>query len=285
MMKYYSYPFLAKGLAFPFRINPNTGGTQLTEGNTDSVSVALQYIQERWTIREGIDYVANHVAEAISHILLTIPGEHDTLPEFGSRVLNIIFEPDTQEFRLTAKVYFETATDRWEKRAHIVDTQWYVEGVLVDQGRLPVFTRVDFIVKQVPGNLVKPYVSDRAARLQEYKAAIIDANGHDLYSRYYKQTALSRDNISYVRLRNRRGVFQPAQDDIFYRTVPTDTWLLISWHQYGDIRFWPIVARNFINDNTNESRGIMNILRDPESGIVLRLPSRSRLLNYLALNR
>jgi phage baseplate assembly protein W len=122
-MTAYNYPFLGRGLAFPFRVDPITGGAAITDGITDSASVALQYIQERWSIRENIDYVANHIAEAIAHILLTVPGEHDTLPEFGSRMLSIVFEPNSQEFRMTAKVYFETATARWEKRAKVVDTQ------------------------------------------------------------------------------------------------------------------------------------------------------------------
>lgn len=279
------YPFFGHGAAFPFRIDPSVGGIQITQGVTDSVSVALQYLQENWTIRENINYVANHIAEAIAHILLTIPKEHDTLPEFGSRVMNILFEPNTQEFRLTAKVYMETSTVRWEKRAKLEDTQWYVDGILVDRGELPCFSRVEFIVQQAPGNLVAPLVTDRQARLQEYPSAVIDKNSHDIYSRYYNRVPVSRDGCNYIRLRNCELKFNPAFDDMFYRVALLDTWLLVSWANYSDIRFWNIVAKNYINDRADHSRDILSACTEPQVGEVIRLPSKSRLLQRLAASR
>lgn len=276
------YPFFGSGAAFPFRVNPSTGGLQITDGVTDSVSVALQYIQESWTIREHIDYVANHIAESIAHILLTIPKEHDTLPEFGSRVLSIIFEPNTQEFRLIARTYIETASRRWEKRAYMTDTHWYVDGLLVDRGELPCFSRVEFIVEQAPGNLVSPLVTDRQARLQEYASAVIDRNGHDLYSRYYNRTVVNRDGNTYIRLRNRDFEFLPARDDTFYKVALLDTWLLASWAIYKDVRFWPIVSRGYVMDRETQSRDIMKVLSDPSVGEIIRVPSRNRLMQRLA---
>ena len=95
MLMYKSLPFMGSGIGFPFRLSSSTGGVVVTQGTTDSISVALQYLQDNWTIREDAAPSTNHIAEAIGHILLTRPTEHDTLPEFGSRLFFILFEPDT----------------------------------------------------------------------------------------------------------------------------------------------------------------------------------------------
>jgi len=279
-------PFFGRGVAFPFRIDDDTGGVVITDGNTDNVSVALQYLNERWTIREVTNENVNHIAESIAHILLTRPLEHDTLPEFGSNIFTILFEPNTEEFRLAADHYFNHSTERWEKRAKIpenVGTTWYFEGQLADQGILPLVCRVEFIIQQAEGNLVAPFVTPRQARAQEYPLGSVDRGGHDYTSRYYGQRVITRDGQDYIRLRAPRYLTQQA-DDIFYKVKPKDTWLLISWEVYGDIRYWNQCALCYAYDQAavNADRSYMDTTGDPPVGETIRLPSKTSIMTLAA---
>ena len=128
-------PFYGRGLAFPFRLNPATGGVQITEGSADAPPVALEYVGDRFTIREDLPDWANHIAEAIAHILLTAQYEHDTLPEFGGRLNWLLFDPNTEDTQELANHYFSTATERWEKRAKIHDPDGIVGGCWAASGR------------------------------------------------------------------------------------------------------------------------------------------------------
>lgn len=282
-----SLPFFGRGIAFPFRINSATGGVVITDGNRDNTSVALQYLNERWTIREETDEAVNHIAESIAHILLTRPMEHDTLPEFGSDVFTILFEPNTEEFRLAASHYFSFSTERWEKRARVPPiggTTWYFEGQLADQGILPLVCRVNFITEQVEKNLVAPYVTPREARNQEYPITYPDSGGHDYCSRYYGQRIQTRNGENYIRLRAPRFLI-PKSDDIFYKVKLQDTWLLISWEVYGDIRFWHHAALAYAYDQAGDGydRTYMDTTGDPPASEIIRLPSKSRVMTLAAI--
>jgi len=278
-------------MGFPFRINHNTGGVRVTTGNTDSISVALEYLQENWSIREETGAHVNHIAESIAHILLTRPEEHDTLPEFGSQLFVILFEPNTYEFRQQAEAYFKFSTIRWEKRARVPEyagefsdysgVRWKIDGRQVDLGICPVLVMIDFIPKQVPGNLVIPFVTDRAARFEEYKPGSIDTFGHDYVSRYKGLDPAAIGEFSYLRFPR----YAPAafsQTDQYYTVRKGDTWLLLSWRFYGDIRYWYILARLYLTDNAEDGRSIMSMLPDPPVGSVLRVPSRASVLAGIA---
>lgn len=276
-------PFFGRGIAFPFRIDEANGGVVVTDGNADYTSVALQYLTEKWTIREDTDERVNHIAESIAHILLTCPTEHDTLPEFGSDVFTLLFEPNTEEFHLVASHYFSYSTERWEKRARVPEdggTTWYFEGQLADQGILPLVVRINFITEQVEGNLVSPLVTPREARVQEYPMPSPDASGHDNFSRYYGQRPLTRDGEVFIRLRSPR-YFAQRRDDIFYKVKPKDTWLLISWEVYGDIRLWHFIALAYAYDRAAEGldRTYMDTTGDPPLGETIRLPSKARVFS------
>jgi len=284
-------PFFGSGVGFPFRVNNSTGGVMVTSGNTDSISVALEYLQENWSIREDTNPQVNHIAESIAHILLTIPGEHDTLPEFGSSLFLILFEPNTYEFRQQAEAYFKFSTIRWEKRARVPDmvdqyssfsgVRWKIDGRQVDVGICPVLAMVDFIPNQVPGNLVIPFVTDRAARSQEYNPGAIDSAGHDYISRYKNIDVTAYCENTYLRF-PRYGYVPFSPTDTYYTVGKGDTWLLLSWKFYGDIRYWYFIARLYVSDNSTSDRSIMSPLADPPVGAILRIPDRAVLLTGIA---
>lgn len=265
--------FLGKGVAFPFRINPNTGGVLMTEGNLDNLSVALQYVYETWT-RD--DSNQNHIAEAISHILLTNVGEHDNLPEFGSRLEVKLFEPNTEEFKLLAELYMKTATQRWEKRVTTDSFEWLTSNLDVDQGASRSIQYMSFIAQQAAGNLVAPFVTVRQARTQEYPAADIDENGHDYQSQYYGAESFELNGIKQLRLMPLSEI-PPAIGDEFYKVLPTDTWMLIAHKKYaGDVRLWKIIARAYVDDAADKEDASLEDLDPynfPAAGEVIRIPS------------
>jgi phage baseplate assembly protein W len=275
-------PYLGRGMAFPFRVDRSTGGTQATYGNTDSIAVGLEYLAERWTMREKPEITANHIAEAVHHILMTSPREHDTLPEFGSNLFHIIFEPNTLEFQYLANHYFSFATDRWEKRARIPEEggmAWVFEGQKVDEGRLPVTCYVNFIRAQAEQNLVSPFVTPLQARLQEYPNTAFDDSGHDYHSRYYGASIVEIGGNRYNRFKRPR-IFAPARDDEWYEVKTGDTWLLISWDLYGDIRYWPILKTMYIQDVAADegTRDAIDPCPNPEPASVIRVPSKTRMM-------
>lgn len=279
-------PFYGKGMGFRFRLDSATGGVQITSGLADAASVALAYIREDWTIREDMNVVQNHIAECIAHILLTRPLEHDTLPPFGTELFHVIFEPNTPEFKLLAEHYFSDGAARWEKRANIPaigGTQWPGTHLHTQQGILPAILTPEFIKQQVEGNLVKPFVTEREAREEEYPIGDIDANGHDWCSRYYGRTRHRRDGIGYIRARMGRPL-PPRSDDQFYEVAHYDSWLLISWKVYQDIRFWWVIADCFIQDSAQrgDPRSTLDTTGDPVPGTMLRMPARARVLLELA---
>lgn len=283
-MSYRTASYLGNGIAFPFRTDRKLGGVQTTHGSFDSVSVALQYIaSESWTIREPVSVdTANHVAEAVYNILFTSQLEHETLPEYGSRIFYAIFEPNTTEFRLVFETYLKYSTYRWEKRARVPDessaVQWFATGIMTDRGELPLETRVEFITQQTPKNLVAPFVTVRQARLQEYPAAKIDTNGHDNISRYYNRPSYLFGDYQYMRLFQLPDIPE-APDDTFYTVKPKDTWMLISYFTLDDVRNWDYPYRCYIRDMAKQgaTRDIMSPNIEPEPGTILRIPSRERV--------
>jgi phage baseplate assembly protein W len=282
-----SYPFLGKGVSFPLRVDPNTGGLLVSDGNTDELSVGLQYLMDSWTVREEVRPKLNHIAESVAHILLTKPGEYDTLPEFGSYLFKCLFEPNSYEFRFQAETFFKLSTKEWEKRAKIPEgldqssggIQWNVSPQAIDEGRVSVWVRIQFIAEQADGNMVAPYATPRDARTLKYKASKIDDNGHDNLSRYYGQRAYYWGGIKYVRF-DLKVTSSPDKEDRFYSVEPYDSWFSISYKLFGDISYAHILAKNYVIDAAKAgfSRKYLDVTGDPEPGTILRYPSRTKLL-------
>jgi phage baseplate assembly protein W len=275
-------PFYGRGLAFPFRINPVTGGAQITEGSDDTDSIGIEFVRDQYSIREKMPDRSNHIGEAIEHILLTRPMEHDTLPEFGSRLFTLLNKPNHPQTAMEFEVWAEESIKRWEKRAKLPrngGTVWTPTGQGIDEGELPVTLHPQVVTNQVPANLVSPFVTTRQARLQEYPSTEMDPAGHDWTSRFRDSTVYERNGEQFIRPRRALPLAE-RNDDQFYKVKYGDTWLLISFEVYGDIRFHWIVSDLAAQDAAarGESRDRMDNTGDPEPGALLRLPSRTRLL-------
>ena len=86
--------FLGRGWQFPFQVNSATGGVALSE------------------------YEAN-IRDCMSVIIGTRPGERQMLPEFGCRINEMLFTPNTASSADSVSTAVKTALTRWEPRIEI----------------------------------------------------------------------------------------------------------------------------------------------------------------------
>jgi phage baseplate assembly protein W len=117
--------FLGRGWAFPFHFDPANGGVALSE------------------------YEEN-IRQSITLIIGTKPGERPMLPEFGCRIHQFLFAPNTHATGNMIAFHVEQALSRWEPRIK-------VEGVKATTGRAgDVRVEVDYriISTNSPQNLV-----------------------------------------------------------------------------------------------------------------------------------
>ena len=120
---------LGSGLAFPLGVDQR-GAITLVQGDTD-------------------------VAQAISIILATAPGERPMRPEFGCAVHNHIFDVlDASAFGAIESAVRQ-AIERWEPRATVVDVDFDLSNR--HEGRLDIL--LTYEIPEVPGvrNLVHPF--------------------------------------------------------------------------------------------------------------------------------
>jgi phage baseplate assembly protein W len=95
--------FLGRGVRFPFQFN--------VIGATDT------------SMTVGVSEKYDHINESIRQIIGTSPGERVMLPEFGSRLRELLFEPNNDVLKSLAKVYVADAIRRWEKRVILKKVQ------------------------------------------------------------------------------------------------------------------------------------------------------------------
>ncbi|MGB0640987.1 MAG: GPW/gp25 family protein [Myxococcota bacterium] len=83
--------FLGRGWAFPFRFDSATG-------------------------RVGFSEFEENIRQCITIILATRPGERQMLPDFGCRIHELLFSPNTSTTSLIAEGYVREALAKWEPR-------------------------------------------------------------------------------------------------------------------------------------------------------------------------
>ena len=90
--------FLGRGWKFPFGVDPSTGGVALSE------------------------YEQN-IKECITMVLGTRPGERQMLPEFGCRIHELMFNPNTTTTASAVGYHVEKALARWERRIEVTNVK------------------------------------------------------------------------------------------------------------------------------------------------------------------
>lgn len=129
-------PFLGRGLRFPFSFDHRSGGTA-----TSGVST--------------LDHA--HVHESIRQILGTRQGERLMRPDFGTRLHELVFEPNDQVLKAMIRHHVVDALRRWEKRIIVTSVAFDDDPTKVDTNTLLVLIDYRLIQSQQPGNLVWPF--------------------------------------------------------------------------------------------------------------------------------
>jgi len=130
--------FLGKGIAHPFRFGA-TGGIALSEG-------------------AGPEH--QHIRQSIAQILSTRPGERFFLPQFGSRLPELVFQQNDVLFRALARQFIVDAIRRWEKRVVIEGVEFSRDPLVADRNIALVKLTYRIIHTQVRGNMVYPFVRE-----------------------------------------------------------------------------------------------------------------------------
>lgn len=128
--------FLGRGLKFPFRFHRRSGGTEV------SVATSQEHA---------------HIQESILQILGTRPGERFMRSDFGSKLKDLVFEPNDTVLRGLVRHYVIDAIKRWEKRVTISNVSFDESGATKDRNLLLVRISYRVIGSQVEGNLVYPF--------------------------------------------------------------------------------------------------------------------------------
>jgi phage baseplate assembly protein W len=107
--------FLGRGWSFPFRFDAASGQVQLSE-------------------------FEENIRQCITIILATRPGERQMLPNFGCKVHELLFAPNTDATSIIAASHVKDALGRWEPRIEVqsVDASPDAAGAL----RLEVMYRI-----------------------------------------------------------------------------------------------------------------------------------------------
>lgn len=116
-------------------------------GNGMSVTTVFDRIKANTKVISGTD----KINDSIYTILSTKIGERFMLPEFGSKLYMILFEPNNYIFKDLANFYIRDALSKWEKRIEVIDVkvQTETEGNIVP---------IEISYKITNSNIVETYV-------------------------------------------------------------------------------------------------------------------------------
>jgi phage baseplate assembly protein W len=131
-----TWDFLGKGLRFPFGLQRRSGGTEV------SVATSQEHA---------------HIHESILQIPGTRPGERFLQPEFGSKLKDLVFEPNDTVLKGLVRHHVIDAIKRWGKRVVVTDVSFEDSGPTRDQNVLLVRISYRVIRGRVAGNLFYPF--------------------------------------------------------------------------------------------------------------------------------
>ena len=97
---------------------------------------------------------------SVQMILGTRIGDRVMNPEFGSRLKDLVFEPNDSVLKGLIRHYVIDAIERWEKRVYVTDVAFDDSPETVDANTIPVRISYRVIDTQVAGNLVWPFCRD-----------------------------------------------------------------------------------------------------------------------------
>ena len=127
---------VGRGIDFPFRY-----------GDFDSVG----------TIQTST--AGERIKDSIHVILATRIGERLFNPEFGSRLPDLVFEPNDEILQRLLVYYTYEALQRWERRIE-VDNVYLINNLDEDKNRIGVSITYRILNSHIRGSYVYPFVKD-----------------------------------------------------------------------------------------------------------------------------
>jgi phage baseplate assembly protein W len=124
------------GLKYPFRFQSVSGGAEVSSATS-----------------RGHD----HIRESILQILGTLPGERLMIPEFGSRLHDLVFEQNDEVLKGLIRHYVIDAIKRWEKRVIVTSINFDDTPQKIDHNFLSIQISYRVIQNNTDGNLVYPF--------------------------------------------------------------------------------------------------------------------------------
>jgi phage baseplate assembly protein W len=100
----------------------------------------------------GVD----RIRQSIYYILSTIPGERLLMPQFGSKLGSLIFDPNDDTFADLAKIYVEEALSKWEPRITVTNVEVLSKS---DSNTVPISIKYRINSTNMNDNYVYPFQS------------------------------------------------------------------------------------------------------------------------------
>jgi hypothetical protein len=132
--------FLGKGWAFPFNFDANKGGVKTTADRQDGST--------------SDDGQKRHLVGAVRQILETSIGERLMQCDFGTKIMDLVFEPMDESLSGLLSYYAAAGISRWDKRV----VSKYVEGMPDEvKGLFRLLIRYEIANTNISGNMVFPF--------------------------------------------------------------------------------------------------------------------------------
>jgi uncharacterized protein len=83
-----------------------------------------------------------HIRDMIEQVLFTAPGERVNRPDFGSGLLQLVFEPNSDELAITVQFMVQAALQQW--LGDLIE----VNGVTVNNEESKLYVTVAYIIRR-----------------------------------------------------------------------------------------------------------------------------------------
>ena len=140
----------------------NTIDQNLLEIIGTGIDFPFRYVSGKTIGRIVSSNAGERIKDSIHLILSTRPGERMFNPEFGSRLPDLVFEPNDDILKQLLRIYTVDALRRWERRIEIVDIV-FLDNYNNDRNMIGISITYNIRNSHIRGSYVYPFVRDGMA--------------------------------------------------------------------------------------------------------------------------
>jgi len=140
-------PFLGKGTKYPFSFDSVTGGVM--RASSENYYPGNPQVQG-----ESLEKINS----AIEFILSVALGTRFFMPDFGSNLHRLLFEPNDDILADSLRVFISEALNKWEKRISLLSIDVVTTKDELNQHIARVIINYKVVSSQQIGNYVYPFV-------------------------------------------------------------------------------------------------------------------------------